>query len=73
MGVQTIYGGNKMTPKEAELKYGKERLELMVKTGWLDGITVTSNTKGEIDVPASDYDRAYRASLGKKIHPMEWD
>jgi len=62
-----------MTPKEAEKKYGKEMLEKMRKTGWLDGITMTLNENGEVDVPDSDYDRAYRAAQGKKIHPLEWD
>lgn len=62
-----------MTPKEAEEKYGKEMLEKMEKTGFLSGITVTMNDKGEVDVPEQDYDRAYRAAKGEKIHPLEWD
>ena len=62
-----------MNQKEAEEKYGKETLEKMLKTGWLDGITITRLPNGEIDVPESDYDRAYRALKGEKIHHYEWD
>lgn len=62
-----------MTPKEAEKFYGKDMLKKMRKTGWLDGITVSLNDKGEIDVPESDYDRAFRAVKKKKIGAFEWD
>jgi len=65
----------KMTPKEAEEKYGKLMLEKMIKTGFLDGITVTINKDGTMNVPQKDYDIAYKAvKYGKKsIHPYEWD
>ena len=62
-----------MIPKEAEQKYGKEMLEKMRKTGFLDGITVSLLPNGEADVPESDYDRAFRAAQGQKIHPLDWD
>lgn len=62
-----------MTPKEAIQKYGPEMLEKMRNTGWLDGITVSLNENGEIDIPNSDYDRAYRAAKGEKVSNIEWD
>lgn len=60
-----------MTPKEADQKYGKENIEKMKKTGWLDGITVSLNEKGEIDVPEEDYERAFKAVYNKPIY--DWD
>lgn len=50
-----------MTPKKALEIYGKEMLEKMDKTGYLDGITVTRLPNGDIDIPESDLDRAFRA------------
>ena len=48
-------------------------LKKMDETGWLDGITVSYNKDGTINVPESDYNRAYKAAIGKKIHPLDWD
>jgi len=62
-----------MNQEQAEIKYGKEMLKKMELTGWLDGITITMNDKGEPDVPESDYERAFRAANGEKIHPLVWD
>ena len=64
-----------MKPEEAEKKYGKEMLEKMVKTGFLDVITVTLNKDGTTDIPDRDYEIAYKAvKHGKKsIHYYEWD
>lgn len=62
-----------MTPKEAEEHYGKEMLKKMRDTGWLDGITATMNEKGEVDIPNSDYERAFRAAKREKIGAFEWD
>ena len=56
-----------MTPKEAEKKYGKEMIEKMKRTGYLDGITISFTNKGEPDVPDEDYERAYRAAKGGHI------
>jgi len=47
-----------MTPKEAEIKYGKENFELMQKH--LDGITVSIIPKTrEVDIPERDLERAF--------------
>ena len=62
-----------MNKETAIKKYGKSMLKKMEKTGWLDGITVSINKDGTINVPESDYDRAYRAAMGEEIHPLEWD
>lgn len=66
-------GVGKITPKEAETKYGKVMLKKMRATGFLSGITMSLNKNGEVDVPDRDYELAYRAARGKKIHPEEWD
>jgi hypothetical protein len=61
------------TKKEVIKKVGKPMWDKMVATTWLDGITVTMNENGEMDIPQSDIDRAYRAANGGNIHPLEWD
>jgi len=61
------------TEKEAIKAYGKPMWDKMVATTWLDGITVTQNETGEMDIPQSDLDRAYMAATGKIIPSMGWD
>lgn len=61
------------TKAQAIKKYGQKTWDKMCATGWLDGITVTLLSNGEMDIPESDIDRAYRASQGHYIHSEEWD
>ena len=61
------------TQKEAIKIFGQTRWDSMCATGWLNGITVRLLPNGEMDIPESDLLRAYRASRGGKIHPIEWD
>jgi hypothetical protein len=63
---------NYLTEAEAEEKYGKEMLKKMGETGYLDGITCTVKD-GVIYTPARDYEIAYKAVAGKRIHPYEVD
>jgi len=60
-----------LTTRQAKIKYGA-CLDKMKKTGYLDGITcmIKNDT---IYCPESDYELAYRASKGKRIHPWEVD
>jgi hypothetical protein len=53
--------------------FGKEMSDKMKKTGYLDGITCEMDETGQLLIPRSDIDRAYRAAKGEKIHPEEWD
>lgn len=53
--------------------FGKEMSDKMKKTGYLDGITCEMDENGQLLIPRSDIDRAYRAAKGEKIHPEEWD
>ena len=62
-----------MKKQEAEKKYGKEMLEKMVKTEYLNNITITMNKDGTTDIPERDYELAYRAVKGKYISSLEWD
>lgn len=62
-----------MTPEEAKEFYGEETYEAMKESGWLSGITVTMTEDGEMDIPKSDLDRAYRAVQGEEIGAWEWD
>lgn len=62
-----------MNQKQAEKKYGKEMLKKMEATGYLDGITISLTKDGEVDVPESDYERAYRKAIGQKMNQLDWD
>jgi hypothetical protein len=61
-----------MKRSDAIRLYGKKSWAKMLKTGYLDGITVTL-TDGEDDIPESDLNRAYRASKVERLHPLDWD
>lgn len=61
-----------LTHEEALNKYGKELLDKMKGTGWLDGVTGLM-WNGEMMIPESDYTRAYLAVNGNKISVEEWD
>lgn len=60
-----------MTPREAEIKYGKENFELMQKH--LDGITVSIDSKTrEMDIPERDLERAFDM-ITKGESSIMWD
>jgi len=61
-----------MTPKEAEIKYGKRMFDKMQKSGELNGITVCLDKKGEMDIPLRDLERAYDI-VAKGWSKIEWD
>ena len=61
------------TEKQTIEKYGKEMWDKMVATGWLDGITCRIMPNGEIDIPQSDIDRAYREAKGEYVSHLEMD
>ncbi|MEK6833556.1 MAG: hypothetical protein AABY32_05920 [Nanoarchaeota archaeon] len=61
-----------MTPKEAEIKYGRKMFNKMQKSGELNGITVCLNKNGEIDIPSRDLERAYDI-ITKGWSKIEWD
>ena len=62
---------NKMTPKEAEAKYGKRNLELMQRH--LEGITLSIDPKTkEINIPERDLERAFDMIIKGKSNIM-WD
>lgn len=62
-----------MTWREIIGKYGGNMAWRMKKTGYLDGITCEMDENGQLLIPRSDIDRAYRAAKCEKIHPEEWD
>ena len=61
-----------MKQSDAIKKYGKKIWAKMMKTGYLNGITV-GMVDGEPDIPESDLSIAYRVAKGEKIHDLEWD
>ena len=56
--------------KEVEEKYGKTAADLMRKSPWLEGITVTMRG-GEMDIPEEDIERAHNWAVGKRC--SGWD
>lgn len=52
--------------------YGLELANLMKKSSYLQGITVTISD-GEFDIPERDIKLAYRDVIGAEISPLEWD
>lgn len=62
-----------VTKEQVIEKYGKEMWDKMNETGWLDGITVSIDPDGKINIPQSDIDRAYRAANGKYVSHLEMD
>ena len=47
-----------MKKTEAIKRYGKKKWNALLKTGWLDGITVRRLSDGDIDIPEYDLERA---------------
>lgn len=60
-----------MKESEAIRKYGEETYRRMGK--FMNGITVSQDKDGEIDIPERDLEQAYRQLHGGRIHPFEWD
>lgn len=58
---------------EVEDKYGKEMADKMKKSQYLFGITCVKRDDGELDIPESDIELAYKDVTGQKIHPYEVD
>ena len=61
-----------LTDQEAREKYGDKTFDEMIKTGYLDAITVLI-TEGTVYTPERDYDLAYKVVTGRRLHPEEWD
>lgn len=59
--------------KEVEETYGKELADKMYKSKMLDGITVTTNDDGTVDIPERDIRLAYKDVMKIPIHHLEWD
>ncbi len=60
-----------MSPKEAEMKYGKKNFRLMQKH--LEGITVVVNPKTkEMNIPERDLERAFEILMTGKSKIL-WD
>jgi len=62
-----------MNKKEMFEKYGEKMLNEISEAGYLDGITVSVNKNGEVDIPESDIRMAIREFNGEKIGDFEWD
>lgn len=62
-----------MKKKEIIKKYGKKLLEEISEAGYLDGITTTIDSDGEVDIAESDIRRAIRAHQGGKVRKYELD
>ena len=60
-----------MKETEAIRKYGKETYQKMCK--FMNGITVSLDKDGEVDIPERDLELAYKQLHGYKMHPFEWD
>lgn len=60
--------------KESEIieKYGEHIWNAMQDSVYLDGITIRI-VDGEIDIPSSDLELAYKHIQGKPIYSWEWD
>jgi hypothetical protein len=61
------------TAEQVIKKVGQKMWDRMCATGWLDGITLSLNADGTVEIPESDIDRAYRAAHGEKISDWGWD
>lgn len=62
-----------MKKKELIKKHGEKLLNEISEAGYLDGITISVDKNGAVDIPESDIIRAIRAYNGKKIHHGDWD
>lgn len=60
-----------MKKQEAIKKYGKETFEKMGE--YMDGITISVDEDGDIDIPDRDLELAYKQLKGYKLNPEEWD
>jgi hypothetical protein len=61
------------TKEQVIARVGLKTWNTMLKTGYLDGITVKKNKDGTVEIPAADIDRAYRAAKGDKYHDWIWN
>jgi len=59
--------------KEVIKKYGKKMAAKMKKSSYLEGITVSIDKNGKMDIPERDIEIAYKDVTGKKISDAEWD
>lgn len=53
------------TMEQIRKLYGDEMADRMVKSGWLDGITVKILPDGSHDIPCEDILRAWAAARGR--------
>ena len=53
-------------------KYGEHVWDAMQNSVYLVGITIRIKD-GEIDIPSSDLELAYKHIQGKQIYSWEWD
>ncbi|MBS3082175.1 hypothetical protein J4416_04580 [Candidatus Pacearchaeota archaeon] len=62
-----------MNKKEIIKKYGEKLLNEISEAGYLDGITVSINKDGEVDISEDDIIIAIKMLKCKKIENWEWD
>ncbi len=62
-----------MKKKEIIKKYGENILNEISEAGYLDGITISVDKNGDVDIPEGDIILAIRAHNGKRIHHGDWD
>lgn len=69
ISVPDFYGG--LTDEEAIAKYGEATFDRMREH--MTGITVSKDYEGNIRVPYSDLNYAFRKATGQKTNPEMWD
>ncbi len=60
-----------MNWKQIEIKYGKSMARKIKNNKWMQGITVSIQPNGDIDIPESDIERALKDIRGEKVE--DWD